>query len=306
MDEDSPAVAQAPAAKQPRSGPVSKVSFISKVKAETIEEKAVGYWSNGADDDGGLFEGVHLQERAANLKADPEVDRIATEKALDNLLENKVARDIPREEGKYMKKLTTRWEKCWRKKASSTTDEWEFKVRFVGREYKWAEFREDLFAPGAAYCTGRIVDLMALKLEVPTFTLDCTDAYHQAPELEDIVVEPPPEYLARLAAEGRSTHIWWKLERQLPGRRPAGQRWIDHFCGIATTALDFERCACAPQFYWGRERGIGFELHGDDVHGFGAKHEIEKFKVDLGPHIKFRDGGVHGEGACYDHLKRPR
>ena len=39
------------------------------------------------------------------------------------------------------------------------------------------------FAPGAAYCTGRSVDILSLKRRVPTFTLDCTDAYHQAPEL---------------------------------------------------------------------------------------------------------------------------
>ena len=32
-------------------------------------------------------------------------------------------------------------------------------------------FREDLFAPGASYCTGRIVDILSLKRRVPTFTL---------------------------------------------------------------------------------------------------------------------------------------
>ena len=41
-----------------------------------------------------------------------------------------------------MKYFTTRWEKCWTKR----NNEWEFKVRFVGREYKWQEFREVLFA----------------------------------------------------------------------------------------------------------------------------------------------------------------
>ena len=77
-----------------------------------------------------------------------------TEAALDRLLDNEVVRDIPRDEGAGMKHLTTRLEKPWRKRNS----EWEYKVRFVGREYRWQEFREDLFAPGASYCTGRIVD----------------------------------------------------------------------------------------------------------------------------------------------------
>ena len=60
------------------------------------------------------------------------------------------------------------------------------------------EFWEDLFAPGASYCTGRIVDIPSLKRSVPTFTLDCTDAFHQALEVDDVVVEPPEEYLNRL------------------------------------------------------------------------------------------------------------
>ena len=44
----------------------------------------------------------------------------------------------------------------------------------------------------------------------------------------------------------------------------------------------------------------------DDVHGFGPDPQVEKFKEDLAAHIWFRDGGVHREGAKYDHLKRFR
>ena len=72
--------------------------------------------------------------------------------------------------------------------------------------------------------TGRIVDILLLKRRVPTFTLDCTDAYHQAPELDDVVVEQPEEYLNRLRAAVMSTGIWWKLQIQLPGGREDGER----------------------------------------------------------------------------------
>ena len=81
-------------------------------------------------------------------------------------------------------------------------------MRFVGREYKLQVFREDLFVPGASYCTGRIVDILSLKRSVPAFTLDCTDAFHQAPELDDVVVEPPEEFLSRLRAAGKCANIW--------------------------------------------------------------------------------------------------
>ena len=41
---------------------------------------------------------------------------------------------------------------------------------------------------------GRVVDILSLKRRVPTSTLGCTDGFHQAPELDDVVVEPPEEY----------------------------------------------------------------------------------------------------------------
>ena len=134
-----------------------------------------------------------------------------------------------------MKHLTTRWEKTWRKR----NNEWKYKVRVVGHEYRWQEFREDLFDLGASYCTGRNVDILSLKRRVPTFALDCTDAYHQAPELDDVVVEPPEEYLNRLRAAGMSTHIWWRLpfcsssRSSTPPGRPQGfSPWTRLFVGV--------------------------------------------------------------------------
>ena len=44
----------------------------------------------------------------------------------------------------------------------------------------------------------------------------------------------------------------------------------------------------------------------DDVHGCGPDPQVEKSKEDLATHNWFRDGGVHLEGAEYDHLKRFR
>ena len=44
------------------------------------------------------------------------------------------------------------------------------------------------------------------------------------------------------------------------------------------------------------------EVHMDDMHGFGADPQVLKFK----DHIWFRDGGVHPDGAEYDHLQRFR
>ena len=114
------------------------------------------------------------------------------------------------------------------------------------------------------------------------------------------------EYLNRLRAAGKSTNIRWKLQKQLPGRRQAGQRWVDHFTSAVVDKLGFTRCVSAPQFFWNPERQVGMEVHMDDVHGFGPDPQVQKFKEDLAAHIWFRDGGVHHDGAEYDHLKRFR
>ena len=142
------------------------------------------------------------------------------------------------------------------------------------------------------------MDILSLKRRVPTFTLDCTDACHQAPELDDVVVEPPEEYLNRLRAAGMSTDIWWKLQKQLLGRRQAGQRWVDHFTSALVDKLGFMRCVSAPQFFWNPDRQVVMEVHMDDVHGFWARPTSGE--------VQGRSCGTHLVPADYDHLKRFR
>ena len=66
---------------------------------------------------------------------------------------------------------------------------------------------DDLFAPGAAHSTSRVIDFLALKENVVTFELDAVDAYYQAVQSEEIFVRPPKEYLERVAAAGGDTKI---------------------------------------------------------------------------------------------------
>ena len=72
-----------------------------------------------------------------------------------------------------------------------------------------------------------------------TFVADAVDAYCQAPEHEEMVVEPAPEYLERLATAGRDTDILWQLRRHLPERRAAGQSWVEHVAGIIVNESGF-------------------------------------------------------------------
>ena len=98
---------------------------------------------------------------------------------------------------------------------------------------------EDLFSPGATHSASRVTDFLALKMGLETFEADAVDAYYQAPEHEEVVVEPALEYLERRAKGGRDTDIVWRLRRQLPGRRAAGQSWVEHVAGIRREQIGF-------------------------------------------------------------------
>ena len=217
-----------------------------------------------------------------------------------SLLAHGVVEDMKREDAKGFKTLKTRWDKRWRMKDG----EWKMKVRLVGREYKWAEHREDLFSPGATHSASRVIDFLALKMGLETFEADVVDAYCQAPEHEEVVVEPAPEYLERHAKAGRDTDIVWRLRRQLPGRGAAGQSWVEHVAGILVNKLSF--VTTAPQFYWSSERIVALELHMDDIHGAATPSGREKFVKDLALEINFKGGDRCETGKPYEHLKRPR
>lgn len=108
------------------------------------------------------------------------------------------------------------------------------KCRLVGREFAFLEDRDDLFAPGATATTSRIADSNAVKDSdendpTASFDGDAISAYYQAPEEEDFFCLPPPEWLEARRQNGLSTEgLVWKLAKQLPGRRRAGQKWIGY------------------------------------------------------------------------------
>ena len=180
-------------------------------------------------------------------------------------------------------------------------------MRFVGREYTtWAEHREDLFSPGETHSASRVIDFLALKMGLETFEADAVDAYYQAPEHEEVAVEPAPEYLERRAKAGRDTDIVWRLRRQLPGRRAAGQSWVEHVAVILVNKLGFVRCTTAPQFYCSSERMVALELHMDDIHGAGTASGRENFVKDLALEINFKGGDRCETGKPYEHLLRLR
>ena len=77
---------------------------------------------------------------------------------------------------------------------------------------------------------------------------DAVNAYYQAPEHEDVIVERAREYLKRLDVV-KNTIIVWRLRRQLPRRRSAGQSRVEDFAAILVDNLGCFRCVAAPRFF---------------------------------------------------------
>ena len=126
---------------------------------------------------------------------------------------------------------------------------------------------------------------------------------YQAPEHEEVVVEPAPEYLERLAKAGRDTDMVWRLRRQVPRRRAAGQCWVEHVAEFLVSKLGFERCTTAPQSYWSSERMVALELHMGDIHGAATPSGREKFIKDLALEINFKGGDRCKTRKPHEHLK---
>ncbi|CAK0881954.1 unnamed protein product, partial [Prorocentrum cordatum] len=286
--------------------PEAEASESKRARVAAVHELDVGNIDDSPD---ALWEEISDEvedptEVTFDVDAQDELDKKLTLEHLQSLLDHGVGEDIPKSEARGMKHITTRWEKQWRWKPAR--QEWQRTVRFVCREFRWQEWRDDLFTPGSAPISNRLIDFAALKRGFEVMTLDATDAVYQAPEHEDVVVDPPQEYLDRLQAEGKSTDIYWKLKRQLPGRRTAAPGWVEHMAGILMDEMRMARCEMAPQFFYNSETEVVVQLHMDDPHMAGPRDALEGFRDEMGQHVTFSGGDLHEYGTTYEHLKRLR
>ena len=203
------------------------------------------------------------------------------------------------------KKVDTKWEISMRAG--------ELKCRLVGREFKFLEDRDDLFAPGSTAASCRVVDYLALKDDddpsdpLVTFIGDCISAYYQTPELEEFYADPPPEWIIARREAGLDTDVVWKLCRQLPGSRAAGKQWIAYCSGKLTQDCGLERYEPLPQFFRqpSEDSRLVLELHMDDFHGVGKRSEVLAFLGNVRGVLKLKASDAIMSGR-YEHLKRTR
>jgi len=224
-------------------------------------------------------------------------------KGLDLLDQFEVYKVVDEEITRGKPFVDTKWEISWRAG--------ELKCRMVGREYKWSVDRDDVFAPASSSLTSRVVDYIAMKDDLDesdpmcTFVVDCTSAFYQTPEEEEAYVLPPVEWMEARRAAGLSTAVRWQLKKQLPGRRAAGARWIDHVNSTFTKKMNMERYEPMPYFYRKPGTRLLVECHMDDFHGCGKKSEVETFLDTVAVELVVKRSKPIVEGQ-YQHLKRGR
>ena len=79
--------------------------------------------------------------------------------------------------------------------------------------------REGLFTPSSEPTTGRLIDFKAVKYNQLTVLLDAVNAYFNALQDGDVVVEPPREWVQAEALKGNTTKTLWKLRKKLYGQQ---------------------------------------------------------------------------------------
>ena len=93
--------------------------------------------------------------------------------------------------------LSARWE-------NQQKDD-EVRCRCVAREFKSMDpTREGLFTPSNEPTTGRLIDFKAVKFNQPTIIMDAVNAYFNAAQDGDVVVQPPDEWIQAEALKGNS------------------------------------------------------------------------------------------------------
>eukprot|EP00971_Amphidinium_carterae_P350904 6491802-Amphidinium_carterae.1 len=222
-------------------------------------------------------------------------------KHLETLEEFGVFKVISEHEATSMKKVSTKWEIAAR---GGTV-----KCRFVAREFKWLEERDDVFAPASLALTSRVVDYLMCKDDkeedrLVGFIADCTSAFLQAPQDEECAVDPPAEWIMLRKRLNLDWQVKWQLLKQLPGQRGAGVGWTE-YCASKIESIGGERCDSLPHFFKVPNSRTVMEVHMDDIYGVARQSEIEGVLNGLRKVLKLKASGGIVVGT-WEHLKRTR
>ena len=126
--------------------------------------------------------------------------------------------DVCEESPKYAKIITTRWRNV------PKGDKW--RCRFEAGEFTHDDAEMGgLYSSGSTAATGRLVDMHAVQHGKSILYLDAENACFHAEEDEEAHCWPQKKVKRYHASGGRVENFWWKLKRQLYGRRKAAKKF---------------------------------------------------------------------------------
>ena len=154
-----------------------------------------------------------------------------------------------------------------------------------------------------AAATGRPVDMHAVQQGYSILCLDAQKAYFHAEEDEDVYCWPPREWVNRYHARGgRVESPWWKLKRQLCGRRKASKKFNEAVV-TATDGLGIEHCPEQPSLFRRPGTTLIFECHQDDFYVSGSNVELAWPQENLAARLKLKPAEPTGPGSQWSYLR---
>ena len=143
---------------------------------------------------------------------------------------------VPRDCVDWTKYVSGRWEEQERGD--------EIRSRWVLRQFKRGDPRDDVFAVASTGATSKIIDYIGVSRGLVFFTADAKNAFWHVPIDEDCYTDAPGEWTERNAHKYDEL-VMWKLNREWYGRRATGTRWVNWLADVLVE-LGFERCSVAP------------------------------------------------------------
>ena len=171
-----------------------------------------------------------------------------------------------------------------------------YRSRYVGREFRGKDNRDDLFAATPPIeAIKMLISLAASQKGIrknikKLMFIDVSKAYFHAPAQRSVYVELPDE---ALEAHERGGHICGRLNFSLYGTRDAAQNWELAYTQFLT-GLGFIRGLSSPCIFAHKSRDLQCVVHGDDFTILGEDGSLKWLSSEFHKIFKIKVRGILG------------
>lgn len=184
------------------------------------------------------------------------------------------------------KAIGCRWVYIIKRDMQGAIDKYKARLVAQGFSQKPGQDFFETYAPVMRLESFRTLLALATKLDLDADGLDIKGTYLNSKLDEDIYMRQPPGYDD---GTGRVLH----LKKALYGLKQAGRAWNSKFNDVLVNTLGFTRADSDPCVYFTHSpRLMMLVIHVDDTAMFGARSDLDQFKIDLAAHFTITDLGI--------------